>query len=88
MTAHSSSFATRLLVHKQLLLLFVPTVFDMLGSAMLNVGLLSVTASATAMLRQSLLVFAAVLAVGLWGKRLNRYHAAGLLGCLVRASNC
>jgi hypothetical protein len=40
------------------------------------------------MLRQSLLPVAALLGVGLWHKRLNGYHAAGLVGCLVRATGC
>jgi drug/metabolite transporter (DMT)-like permease len=71
------------LLDKQLLLLAVPTLFDLVGAALLNVGLLAVTASATQMLRQSLLLFAALLGVCLWGKRLNTYHLTGLAGCLV-----
>jgi drug/metabolite transporter (DMT)-like permease len=71
------------LLDKQLLLLAVPTLFDLVGAALLNVGLLAVTASASQMLRQSLLLFAALLGVCLWGKRLNTYHMTGLAGCLV-----
>lgn len=41
------------------------------------------TASATQMMRQSLLPFAALLGVGFWRKRLNGYHATGLAGCVV-----
>jgi drug/metabolite transporter (DMT)-like permease len=71
------------LLDKQLLLLAVPTLFDLVGAVLLNVGLLAVTASATQMLRQSLLLFAALMGVCLWGKRLNSYHLTGLTGCLV-----
>jgi drug/metabolite transporter (DMT)-like permease len=71
------------LLDRQLLLLAVPTLFDLVGAALLNVGLLAVTASATQMLRQSLLLFAALMGVCLWGKRLNSYHLTGLAGCLV-----
>ncbi|WIA40486.1 hypothetical protein OEZ86_013840 [Tetradesmus obliquus] len=70
------------LLDKQLLLLAVPTLFDLAGAALLNVGLLAVTASATQMLRQSLLPFAALMGVCLWGKRMNRYHLTGLAGCM------
>jgi hypothetical protein len=48
-----------------------------------SAGLLSVTASASQMMRQSLLPFAALLGVGFWRKRLNGYHATGLAGCVV-----
>jgi hypothetical protein len=49
-------------------------------------GLLSVTASATQMMRQSLLPIAALFGVGCWHKRLNAYHITGLLGCVVSVS--
>ena len=42
------------------------------------------SASATQMLRQSLLLFATALAVVVYGKPLNRLHFVGLAGCLVR----
>jgi drug/metabolite transporter (DMT)-like permease len=76
------------LLDKQLLLLAVPTLFDLAGAALLNVGLLAVTASATQMLRQSLLPFAALMGVCLWGKRMNRYHLTGLVGCVVSRLSC
>lgn len=84
-SAHSSSPQGFKLLDKQLLLLLIPTLFDLLGAALLNIGLLAVTASATAMLRQSLLLFAALLGFGLFKKRLNVYHATGLTGCTVSA---
>lgn len=74
------------LLDKQILVLLIPTLFDLFGSALLNIGLLAVTASATAMLRQSLLPFAALLGVGLFRKQLNRLHVLGLSGCLVSCS--
>eukprot|EP00878_Enallax_costatus_P025478 GHUV01027258.1.p1 GENE.GHUV01027258.1~~GHUV01027258.1.p1 ORF type:complete len:592 (+),score=138.06 GHUV01027258.1:341-2116(+) len=81
-TSSSSSTQQRFtLLDKQLLILLIPTLFDLLGSVLLNIGLLAVTASATAMLRQSLLLFAALLGVGLFKKKLNRLHLAGLAGC-------
>ena len=72
-------------LEKQLLLLLIPTAFDLGSSALLNVGLVLITASATQMLRQSLLLFAALLA-RLWFKKpLNKYHKLGLTGCVVSA---
>ena len=53
------------------------------GSALLNIGLVFVSASATQMLRQSLLLFATLLAVAVYRKPLNRLHFVGLLSCLV-----
>lgn len=64
--------------------LLLPTLLDLLASCLLNLGLLSVTASAAQMLRQSLLLFAALLGVAVFGKQLNGHHAAGLVGCTVR----
>lgn len=83
-TPSTSSHPQRFtLLDKHLLVLLTPTLFDLLGSVLLNIGLLSVTASATAMLRQSLLLFAALLGVGMFKKKLNRLHLAGLGGCTV-----
>ncbi|GBF87773.1 hypothetical protein Rsub_00484 [Raphidocelis subcapitata] len=69
-------------IESQLLHLMLPALFDLVGSALLNIGLVFVSASATQMLRQSLLLFATLLAVLAYKKPLNRLHAAGLLGCL------
>lgn len=53
------------------------------GSALLNIGLVFVSASGTQMLRQSLLLFATALAVVVYRKPLNRLHFIGLGSCLV-----
>jgi len=63
--------------------LLLPALFDLAGSALLNIGLVFVSASATQMLRQSLLLFATVVAVAVYRKPLNKLHCVGLLGCLV-----
>lgn len=71
------------LLQRRLWLLVLPAAFDLGTSALLNIGLVYITASATQMLRQSLLLFAALLARVWLRKPLNRYHSLGLLGCLV-----
>ncbi len=71
-------------LERQLLHLLLPAFFDLAGSALLNVGLVFVSASATQMLRQSLLLFATAVAVAAYKKPLNRLHFVGLVGCLVR----
>ncbi|PRW60118.1 glycosyl hydrolase isoform A [Chlorella sorokiniana] len=66
---------------KALLLVLVPTSFDLVCSWLLNVGLLSITASVFMMLRGSEVLFAALLS-RLWlGRLLNRWHLAGLGSC-------
>jgi hypothetical protein len=67
-----------------MLLMMVPMLFDLLGSALLNIGLVFISASAAAMLRQSLLLFATGLALTRWRAQLNKFHATGLAACMVR----
>lgn len=48
---------------KEILLLSIPTVFDLAATVLMNVGLLSVTASVYQMMRGAEMLFAAVFAV-------------------------
>jgi hypothetical protein len=75
--------STLRLWEKRVTLLTVPVLFDLAASSLMNIGLLFVTASGAAMLRQSLLLFAAGLMVGLRQLRPSGLHAAGLAACMV-----
>ena len=65
-------------------LLAIPTVFDLVATVLMNVGLLSVTASVYQMMRGAEMLFAAVFAVIFLHRRLNRFHLLGILCCVVR----
>jgi drug/metabolite transporter (DMT)-like permease len=61
---------------KEILLLSIPTVFDLAATVLMNVGLLSVTASVYQMMRGAEMLFAAVFAVVFlrrWVSDLLRY---------------
>lgn len=68
--------------------MLLPTCFDLCGSGLMNIGLVFITASATQMLRQSLLLFVTLFAVIMYHKPVNRLHLAGLLGCTVSKYCC
>ena len=63
-------------------LLSVPTAFDLVATVLMNVGLLSVTASVYQMMRGAEMLFAALFAVLFLRRRLNRWHLGGI-GCCV-----
>lgn len=63
-------------------LLSVPTTFDLVATVLMNVGLLSVTASVYQMMRGAEMLFAALFAVLFLRRRLNRWHLGGI-GCCV-----
>jgi drug/metabolite transporter (DMT)-like permease len=62
-------------------LLLIPTAFDLAATALMNVGLLSVTASVYQMLRGAEMLFAALFAVAFLRRRLNSAHGAGIAAC-------
>lgn len=68
---------------KQALLLTIPTAFDLVATILMNVGLLTVTASVYQMMRGAEMLFAALFAVVFLRRSLNRYHLLGLLCCVV-----
>ncbi len=70
----------------QFLLLAIPTVFDLIATVLMNIGLLSVTASVYQMMRGAEMLFAAVFAVLFLHRRLNKFHLLGILCCVVRVS--
>ena len=69
----------------QFLLLAIPTVFDLIATVLMNIGLLSVTASVYQMMRGAEMLFAAVFAVLFLHRHLNKYHLLGILCCVVRS---
>ena len=67
----------------QFLLLAIPTVFDLIATVLMNIGLLSVTASVYQMMRGAEMLFAALFAVLFLHRHLNKYHLLGILCCVV-----
>ena len=68
---------------KQTFMLAIPTIFDLAATVLMNIGLLSVTASVYQMMRGAEMLFAALFAVIFLGRSLNRYHYGGILCCVV-----
>lgn len=68
---------------RDILLLALPSIFDLIATILMNVGLLSVTASVYQMMRGAEMLFAAVFAVAFLRRRLNRRHYEGIAACAV-----
>jgi hypothetical protein len=69
---------------KETLLLSIPSFFDLVATILMNIGLLSVTASVYQMMRGAEMLFAALFAIAFLQRRLNRFHLYGILCCVVR----
>lgn len=69
-------------------MLAIPTFFDLIATVLMNIGLLSVTASVYQMMRGAEMLFAAVFAVTFLHRSLNRFHLMGILCCMVSAISC
>lgn len=67
---------------KEVLLLTIPTFFDLIATILMNIGLLSVTASVYQMMRGAEMLFAALFAVVFLKRTLNKYHFVGI-GCCI-----
>jgi drug/metabolite transporter (DMT)-like permease len=67
---------------KEVSLLAIPTFFDLIATILMNVGLLSVTASVYQMLRGAEMLFAALFAVVFLKRSLNTYHYRGIACCI------
>jgi len=65
-------------------LLAIPTAFDLVATVLMNVGLLSVTASVYQMMRGAEMLFAALFSVVFLHRTLNKFHYGGILCCVVR----
>jgi drug/metabolite transporter (DMT)-like permease len=64
------------------IMLAIPAAFDIVATVLMNTGLLSVTASVYQMMRGAEMIFAALLAVTLLQRTLNRLHYGGLAACV------
>lgn len=60
----------------------MPAALDIVATILMNTGLLSVTASVYQMMRGAEMIFAALLAVTVLRRRLNRLHYLGLTCCV------
>ncbi|GBF91089.1 hypothetical protein Rsub_04758 [Raphidocelis subcapitata] len=67
---------------RETLLLSIPSFFDLVATILMNIGLLSVTASVYQMMRGAEMLFAAVFAVTFLHRALNRFHLMGISCCV------
>ena len=70
---------------KEIFMLAIPTFFDLIATVLMNIGLLSVTASVYQMMRGAEMLFAALFSVSFLHRSLNRFHLMGILCCVVGA---
>jgi hypothetical protein len=69
---------------KQYTYILIPTIFDLVATVLMCVGLLYITASTYQMMRGAEVVFAALFSVVFLQRPLNAHHLAGILLCMVR----
>lgn len=82
MTASSAAPAPVSGSLRETLLLSIPSAFDLVATILMNIGLLSVTASVYQMMRGAEMLFAALFAIAFLGRTLNRHHYAGIACCV------
>eukprot|EP00891_Asterochloris_glomerata_P001583 jgi/Astpho2/1583/Aster-07912 len=68
---------------REIFMLAIPTAFDLMATVLMNIGLLSVTASVYQMMRGAEMLFAALFAVVFLKRKLNKFHFGGILCCVV-----
>ncbi|KAL3147971.1 hypothetical protein ABBQ38_014266 [Trebouxia sp. C0009 RCD-2024] len=68
---------------KDIFMLAIPTFFDLIATVLMNIGLLSVTASVYQMMRGAEMLFAALFSVSFLHRSLNRFHLLGILCCVI-----
>merc|ERR1719158_2038699 len=67
---------------RKVTLVGIPAVFDILATALCNMGFLYIPASVWQLLRGAMMVFAAIFAVVFLGRKLHGFHFAGLGFCV------
>jgi drug/metabolite transporter (DMT)-like permease len=67
---------------REIMLLAIPTAFDLVATVLMNIGLLSVTASVYQMMRGAEMLFAALFSVVFLHRTLNKYHFGGIACCV------
>jgi drug/metabolite transporter (DMT)-like permease len=65
-------------------MLAIPTIFDLVATVLMNIGLLSVTASVYQMMRGAEMLFAALFSIMFLHRHLNKFHFGGIACCVVR----
>ncbi len=73
---------------REIFMLAIPTAFDLMATVLMNIGLLSVTASVYQMMRGAEMLFAALFAVVFLKRKLNKFHFGGILCCVVSCHCC
>lgn len=64
-------------------MLSIPTIFDLVATVLMNIGLLNVTASVYQMMRGAEMLFAALFTSVFLNRMLNKSHYLGILCCVV-----
>jgi drug/metabolite transporter (DMT)-like permease len=64
-------------------MLSIPTIFDLVATVLMNIGLLTVTASVYQMMRGAEMLFAALFAILFLARNLNKFHYGGIGCCVV-----
>ena len=67
-------------------MLSIPTFFDLIATVLMNIGLLTVTASVYQMMRGAEMIFAAIFAILFLGRKLNQLHYSGIFCCVIGIS--
>lgn len=73
---------------RETLLLSIPSFFDLVATVLMNIGLLSVTASVYQMMRGAEMLFAALFTVVFLHRHLNKFHYLGITCCGVGEVRC
>ena len=64
-------------------MLSIPTFFDLIATVLMNIGLLTVTASVYQMMRGAEMLFAAIFAILFLHRSLNKLHYGGIGCCII-----
>lgn len=67
---------------REVLMLSIPTIFDLVATVLMNIGLLNVTASVYQMMRGAEMLFAALFTSVFLNRMLNKSHYLGILCCV------
>lgn len=70
------------ITRRETLLLSLPSFFDLVATILMNIGLLSVTASVYQMMRGAEMLFAALFAIVFLKRHLNKFHYMGIACCV------
>lgn len=74
-------FAVNRISLKMCLLLAIPSIFDLIGSSVQQLGLVLIPVSSYQMLKGSILIFSAIFSTVFLGRKLHAHHVLGVILC-------